>query len=68
MMNSEEFTKFMKELRTEYGLPPKLYMSVPRPSQGPPVVPTDEPEPGDYADDLTEEDGTGLWLQEDIQM
>lgn len=64
-MNSVEFTKFMNELRMEYGLPPKLPKKVvSRSSERSPVVMSEEPELEDF-DLLTEEDCTSLQQPED---
>lgn len=63
-MNSIEFTKFMNELRKEYGLPQKFPKPISRASSDSPMVMLEEPEPADY-DLLTEEDCTSLQQPED---
>lgn len=57
MMNSEEFTQFLNELRAEYDLPPKV-------EKGSRVSPIEETD--DYEGVLTEEDCASLRQQEDI--
>lgn len=57
MMNSEEFTQFLNELRAEYDLPPKV-------EKGSRVSPIEETD--DYEDVLTEEDCASLRQHEDV--
>jgi hypothetical protein len=57
MMNSEEFTQFLNELRAEYDLPPKV-------EKGSRVAPIEETD--DYEGVLTEEDCASLRQQEDL--
>ena len=55
MMNSQEFTKFLNELRAEYDLPPKF-------DKGSLMVPSEETDPSE--DLLTEEDFASLQQQD----
>ncbi|MGC4097331.1 MAG: hypothetical protein QM706_09460 [Nitrospira sp.] len=57
MMNSEEFTQFLNELRAEYDLPPK----VDKDSRMSSIEEAD-----DYEGTLTEEDCASLQQQEDL--
>lgn len=56
MMNSQEFTKFLNELRAEYDLPPKF-------DKGSVMVPREETDT--YEDVLTEEDFASLQQPDD---
>lgn len=56
MMNSEEFTKFLNELRAEYDLPPRF-------DKASLMTPSEETEP--YEDVLTEEDCASLQQRDD---
>jgi hypothetical protein len=58
MMNSEEFTQFLNELRTEYDLPPKFV-------KGSLLSPSEETDT--YEDVLTEEECSRLQQQEDTR-
>lgn len=57
MMNSEEFTQFLNELRAEYDLPPKA-------DKGSRMTPSEELE--DFEGVLTEEDCASLQQHEDL--
>jgi len=56
MMNSEEFTQFLNELRAAYDLPPKF-------EKGSLMSPSDETDT--YEDVLTEEDCSRLKTQDE---
>ena len=65
MMDEDEFTKFMNDLRKEYGLPPKLAKPILRASRDEPMVLPEEAEPADYEDVLSEDDVTSLQQEDD---
>lgn len=58
MMNNEEFTQFLNELRAEYDLPPKFH-------KGSLMSPSEETD--HYEDVLTEEECSRLQPQDDTR-
>ncbi len=58
MMNSEEFTQFLNELRAEYDLPPKF-------DKGALMSPSEDTDT--YEDILTEEDCSRLQQQDETR-